>query len=596
MPQFTIQSPSGQPVTVEAPSQYEALGQVLGTAGPDVSELGSFGRGFTSMLPLGKQAYAGIAGLAENKPYTQERGELENELKQDVETNPGAHYAGQAAGIVAPIALTSGLAAPETVLGAAAQGGGIGGLFGAGNAADVLASGGSGAQAAGQVALGAGLGAAGGAAGQALGNLAGKGAQAFKESDIGQRLQASNVSKALGFNPRSLTALSKAENATPEQAAEEIFKDIQAIPGLPSNFLAPTTSVNDKLEMLKGLQATAGDTIGLTRDLGGKATAGNFPEGDQAINSLVTAAEGFRGIPDGTPENIKAVAAGLQALKDKQGLDFSNLSAYRSTVGEQVQKDVPGAKQVYRILSNHLDQALDRVGNEAGIDQAAFNAAKDTYHTTSRIMPLMQKGASREVAGAVGGLESAIGVGGMLTGHPAAALAPLAKIIPKLVAPEAMSNIALGGIPGTMGNVAAKVPMMAGSIAASQLIPETKAPTDLHLSHPAMAPWRQTFQANAARAQDPAEAAKANAVTDFTLSQRDPAYAAAKQRAAESPTEEAPKNMAEGGVVEPRKEDVKPDTSISPEAASVRTAGGKGRFNTQMEEQLKALLKKNEEK
>src|SRR5690242_5561559 len=82
MPQFTIQSPSGQPVTVEAPSQYEALGQVLGTAGPDVSELGSFGRGFTSMLPLGKQAYAGIAGLAENKPYTQERGELENELKQ----------------------------------------------------------------------------------------------------------------------------------------------------------------------------------------------------------------------------------------------------------------------------------------------------------------------------------------------------------------------------------------------------------------------------------------------------------------------------------------------------------------------------------
>ena len=138
----------------------------------DTTALGAAGRGAVSMLPLGNQAYSAIAGAAEKEPYLQERQELEKETKADIENHEPSRLAGQAAGIVAPALLTGGASAPESLAEAAGQGALIGGGFGAGNAIDTLASGGSGAKAAGDVALGAGLGAAGGAIGQKLAGAA----------------------------------------------------------------------------------------------------------------------------------------------------------------------------------------------------------------------------------------------------------------------------------------------------------------------------------------------------------------------------------------------------------------------------------------
>src|ERR1019366_7082463 len=80
MPSYTIKSQTGQPVTIQAASQDEALDKFLGTsAAPDVSEMGSFGRGLTSMLPMGDQAYSAIAGAAQNEPFLQERQEYAKE-------------------------------------------------------------------------------------------------------------------------------------------------------------------------------------------------------------------------------------------------------------------------------------------------------------------------------------------------------------------------------------------------------------------------------------------------------------------------------------------------------------------------------------
>ena len=48
-----------------------------------------------------------------------------------------------------------------------------------------------------------------------------------------------------------------------------------------------------------------------------------------------------------------------------------------------------------------------------------------------------------------------------------------------------------------------------------------------------MAPYRPIFQKAVAGITDPAEAQKQQTITDFVLSQRDPNYSAAKQKAAE---------------------------------------------------------------
>src|ERR1019366_7215769 len=138
----------------------------------ETTALGAAGCGAAGMLPMGEQAYSAIAGASENKPYLQERQELEKEIAADKANHGVARVAGQAAGVVAPALLTGGASAPEGLLGAAGQGAVVGAGFGAGNAIDTLASGGSGMKAAGDVALGAGMGAAGGAIGQKLAGAA----------------------------------------------------------------------------------------------------------------------------------------------------------------------------------------------------------------------------------------------------------------------------------------------------------------------------------------------------------------------------------------------------------------------------------------
>lgn len=543
----------------------------------DVSQFGSFGRGAASMLPLGKQAYAGVASLAENKPYTQERQELEQEIGQDKEQAPAAHYAGEAAGLIAPIVATGGLAAPESLLGAAGQGALFGGAFGAGNAVDTLAGGGSGAKAAGDVALGAGVGAAGGAAGQALTGLLGEGAEAVKNSEIGQRLRAENISKALGLSPGALKALGKETGSTPEAAIQGVWKDVQDLPGLPENFVHPTGNINEKLWTLQQIKDQAGQHIGQVREMGGAATSGNFPEGMAAAKDLANQAENYVGIPDGSQEAMKAIATQLQSAENAGKLDFNQMSQIRSAVGDQVRRDVPGSHQIYRTLSQHLDNSLDRMGDTAGIDKSAFQEARKAYATTSKLIPLMRRGAAREASGTGGGLSNLLGIGGTLMGHPSAAIAPVAHEVQKIAAPEMIHNIMLGGIGNAPQAVAGAIPRMA---------------------------------AQAAGAQSP-EMDKRKTVNDFVMSQRSPAAAKQASEAAqmkEPPTGIEPQNMAEGGLVSRLKnigpvdgfgstldglQSVADKISPPPPVMPVRTTPEPQfhqPFNPQMEEQLKAYL------
>ncbi len=628
MAKFTVNTPTGA-VSVEAPSRDAALDHVLNTSGPNVSTLGSLGRGAVGMLPLGDQAYAGIAGAVEHKPYLQERQELNQEIAADKEENPGARLAGQALGVAAPIVATGGLAAPETLLGAAGQGALFGGAYGAGNAIDTLASGGSGAKAAGDVAIGAGLGAAGGAAAQGLGNLLGSGAEAVKNSQVGQRLQAENVSKALGLAPGALKALGNEAGTTPEAAVQGIWKDIQNLPGLPENFVHPTGSINEKVGMLRNIQQQAGEAIGGVRKAAGAATADSFPEGAAAIKDLTALAQDNVGLP--SEGIIKGAATNLQAMAEKGKLDFDRMTSLRSNIGEAVHSDVPGSHQVYKVFSQHLDGALDRLGDTPGIDKTAFQAAKKAYATTSKLIPLMQRGAGREASGTGGGLSNLLGIGGTLMGHPAAAVAPVAHEMQKVAAPQMIHNLMLGGLPDA--GIAGAAPLAGAQIASSQMStnPDTtpkSAATDLHLQHPALARYVETFKRNAANAKDPGEAAKSEAITAFKLSQTDPNFVDAQQKSNEAPHAT---NMAAGGVVPgdlsqnkdtsvlsrlkdnfgkpipgfgsslPGLEKVTHDIVSPPQAEPaqvVRTAAPDNfhkSFNPQFEEQLRAYITKSKE-
>jgi len=568
MPSYTIKSQTGQPVTIQAASQDEALDKFLGTsAAPDVSELGSFGRGITSMLPMGNQAYSAIAGMAENKPYLQERGELNKEIGQDVETNPLAHYAGEATGVIAPALLTGGASAPESLLGAAGQGALVGGGFGAGNAIDTLASGGSREKAAGDVALGAGLGAAGGALGQKLAGAA--------ESAVPglETIAAKKAAQSVGMGSDELGNMTQ----------QEVIDTGKML--MDKGIVKQGASTQQMFDQAKALQEGYGDTIGRigtqANELG--LTTDTKPMLD-ALQEKFQAADALQN-PDERKAAIfyKRGAADLMAMAKQNGAEriapdiateqpgsfvtFDQLQKLKKSYGNSAFENGavknPAAADVYSQLS---------AGQKAIVNKASDNPnlpgeLRDAMAGYSKMHPVvdgLQDVLGRERAGnmptkgfgmmgkMVGQLPgqndpkinalTSLGLLGM--GHPMWAVGAATATLQN---PRAMSGLAQGAANAIPG-IAEKLPLagaQVGGAASAQNMGETKpvsspatktepvSPTSLNVDHPALAPWKQTFQNNAAKATDAGEKQKSQAVTDFILSQRDPAYSAAKQKASD---------------------------------------------------------------
>lgn len=553
MPKFTIHPPTGSPITVEAPTREAALDQALdASGGPDVTALGSFGRGAAGMIPLGEQAYSGVAGLAEHKPYLQERNELDQEIAADKATNPGARLAGQAAGVVAPIVATAGLAAPESLLGAAGQGALFGGAFGGGKAIDTLAGGGSGTQAAGDVALGAGLGAVGGAAGEGLTNALGKLAGATLPA--GDELSAGAVARALGTNTRQLNRMGGKNPVETLNALKPTLMESE-VNGQP--LVKTFDQMPDKLDKMIELQKQSGARIGSTiRD------AGVEPMDVGSLTQQLSGAKKFPSPPE--TAQLNSVIERIKQYADANGkMPFESLQKLKTDLGHDAfhgQGD-PILQHAYSVVNDAQNAELDRVGSV--INKPDFDLAKKQYRLASLAVPMLKMRVSKELAN-----RTSLTVPGaaLATGHPLAAGLALAK--PRLE--EIANNAALQlgqNFPQAAGNAIQRVGSMSGAAAANEQVPEAKSPTDIPLNHPALAPWRKYFAperpAHMAdggmvapqQPLDAAEAEKHNAVTDFTLSQRDPAYAAAKQKAIDEQengsAEHKPQNMANGGMVTP---------------------------------------------
>lgn len=580
---------------------FSALGGVpaVGQDEPtdDTTALGAAGRGAAGMIPLGTQAYAATAGLAENKPYIKEREELEKEIEADKENHGVARLAGQAAGLVAPALLTGGASAPESLAGAAGEGALVGAGFGTGNAIDTLAGGGSGAKAAGDVALGTALGAAGGAAGQKI-------AGALNKTIPGIENYASKkAAAAVGLGSDELGNMTQPEVL----ATGKRLMDL--------GILKPGASTQEMFDTAKGIHEAYGQKIGEIGDKAGqlglttdvKPLLKNLEEKFNAADALANPDErkaaifykkGMADILTMARQNLPENLADVQGAPVPNDITFAQLQRLKKSYGNSAFENGAvknaAAADVYGQLGAGQRAIIEKVRANPDLP----NELKDAMSGYAELHPVvkgLQDVLGRERAGNMpskgfgmmgklvgqmpGQQNPAINVltslGLIGAGHPmwgigaitastsnprvmANAARTVAEAIPGITEklPEAASQITGSAAPKVMshqnmGETVVHHAVGHAPIMANEAMTKTS-PTDLNVNHPALAPWKQTFQQNAAKAQSPGEAEKSHAVTDFILSQRDPAYAAAKQKAADNP-EEAKKpdalGMADGGVV-----------------------------------------------
>lgn len=566
---------------------FSALGAIPAVGSDDqtddTSAIGAAGRGAVGMLPLGNQAYAAIAGAAEKKPYLEERQELQKEVQADIANHEPSRLAGQAAGLIAPAVLTGGASAPESLGEAAIQGAGVGAGFGAGNAIDTLASGGSGAKAAGDVALGAGLGAAGGSIGQKLAGAA--------ESTIPgiETFAAKKAAQGVGMGSDELGNMSQ----------QELIDTGKML--MDKGIVKPGASTQEMFNQAKDLHEGYGDTIGqdgnkltelgLTADtkpmldsLGAKYNAASQLANPDEARAALFYKRGMSDIMAMANRNgAERIAPDIATEQPASFITFDQLQQLKKSYGNSAFMNGtvknPAAADVYSALSS---------GQKAIAAQAVKNPElpaelQDAMQNYSKLYPVvdgLQDVLGRERAGNMpskgfGMIGKLVGqlpgqdkpvinaltsLGLMGAGHPLWAIGAATATLQN---PRAMSSIAQGAANAIPG-IAEKLPLVgaqtAGSVAqnmgetkpvSSNAMPtaEPVAPTTLNVNHPELAPWKDTFAKNAQAAKNTGEVQKSQAVTDFILSQRDPAYAKAKQASLEKPSTEST-GMADGGIVE----------------------------------------------
>lgn len=539
---------------------FSSLGAIPAVGGgvdeDPTSALGAAGRGAVEMLPFGKQAYAGIESVIDKTPYIEERKELEKDIEADIANHPTARLAGQAAGVVAPAVLTGGASLPARAGGIIAEGALMGAGFGAGKAIDTLAEGGSGVEAAADIALGTATGAAGGAAGKSLGNVITKVAKPFVNSQ--DEILAEATAGILGGTTRQIRSL---PGKNPVETLAKLGRDMTKYRVNGEPLVAVTDQMPDRLNKFLALQKQSGEIIGDTIK-----TANVQPISARPIAEELNSALKFA-TPDDQAQ-MKAVLDQVQAYAGSNGaIPFDRLHLLKGELGDRAFEGQgnPVLQSAYHVISDIQDRELERIGST--INKAAFDDAKNAYSLTSRAIPLLRMAVSKEIGGKT---NLVIPGAALLAGHPLVAAGALMKNRLGQMGSGAVFK-GVQALPEGAGAIAEALPgKIAGQVAPAvqQNMGETKPvpgatispitaktePNRLNLDHPAMAQWRAMFQKNAVNAKTPGEVEKANAVTDFVLSQRDPAYSAAKAKMTEEPYApptpmEEPSKMADGGVV-----------------------------------------------
>lgn len=399
------------------------------------SKLESFARGAGNNFPLAPQAIAGGEALLGDKGYSENLADWNQKAADAKKANPVSYGAGAVTGAVAPLlipgvgeALEAAPLAGNAVLGAAnaisnkdlskdplgtVEEAGKGAAFGAGTAA-------------------------------ALGKVGGM------FSSVGDRLEANSTSQALDLNARSITRMARGLH-DPEETMLGVNKEMnELMPGI----IGPMDTAASKFNKLLAAHDAAGKDLGQVVDSVSGAYGNKIPEATEAISELKAAANKYKG--HGADFDVQAKAAlddlamDLTKAQKAGTLDFRGLADFKTSLGQAYHNpnmDNRGIDQAYAILSQKIDQLLDRVTVEDPTLKPAYDKAKQIYKLTSNVLPAMQKGVGREVAGKSGGLTNAALGAGAVFGHPlAAGVTYAAKTAAHLVAPDLAPNLTYKGI------------------------------------------------------------------------------------------------------------------------------------------------------
>ncbi len=453
MATYQVQDPAGQLHEIEgpddaSPDQITAQAQSLIPKPPANNAVESAIHGFVNNIPLGPQVAAGADTLAGklglgtegpmgNKPTYSENLEKYNKTFAEAKKeHPVAYGAGAVGGTIAPLAIpgVGEAMAASPIAGNAA--------YGAANAisnTDLMKNPGEATK---QAVGGAAIGGAVGAAAKGIGSLFSKAGDAL--APAANRLEANATANALDVNPRALFKMAKGGN--PETVALDINKNLNKL-------LPDTIGLNDtaasKFQKLSNAHEAAGTMIGNVIDSTSKNLGKELPEVDAAIKELGTASKKYAGLEFEDSVQSKAIlddaAKMLSNLKDSGNLNFRNLASLKQEIGQIYHNPnnvVRGVDQAYSILSDSIDNILDRVSVENPMIKPQYNQAKEIFKFTSDVLPAMGRGVAREVAGKSGGLtNAALGVGALF--HPGLAGAAYAgKTMAHMAAPELGTNLA----------------------------------------------------------------------------------------------------------------------------------------------------------
>lgn len=395
-----------------------------------VSYAESLGRAAVNNFPLAPQAVAVLSP----GDYSKNLEEWNQKAQESKAANPKTYGVGAVAGSLAPLAIPGvGEALEATPVTANAA-------LGVANALsneDLTKNFGENVKKAG---LGAGIGGTLGGVGKALGKIG------EASGVIGNRIEAQATANALDINPRALYKIATKENANPETVALNINKKVQE---LFPNFIEYTDTAGSKYQKLLTAHNQAGEAIGSVIESTDKNIKNLIPEIDDALGKLEKASEKYTGLQFEDSVQSKAILDDtrqmLRSLKEQGQLNFQNLSLLKQEVGQIYHNPnnvVRGVDQAYSILSDTIDNILERTSVSSPELKPLYNKSKEIFKFTSDLLPAMGRGVSRDIAGKAGSLtNAALGAGAFF--HPLAAGAAYAgKTAAGLAAPELGTNVA----------------------------------------------------------------------------------------------------------------------------------------------------------
>lgn len=474
-------------------------------AAPSVA--GAAARGALDAVPMGVK----LAGNVENTlnpskstdKYVQE---LDAMLASDKASQPVAHGAGEVLGSVAPFAIpgVGEALAGETMAGRAAIGAGIGGLQGASNNRnpDDLGT---------DIAKGAAVGAVAQPIAGAAGSLAN---MVIPEK---QTLVNSATARLLGGNARQLTHLTPNPEVTVADMGNFVEDhDLQHM----------DQSSSQLREAVKNNHDQAGQKIG--------AMIKGYPGGDVDIKPIVLQlGETSKFATPDAQAHIASIAKELTNAADKNGnINFLTLHNLKAEIGHEAYPksglvNKPLA-DTYHLISDAQDKALQTSGGP--FNSPEFQQAKKDYAITSRMMPMLNMGQAKELqkGATMGSALPATAFGAV--GHPgiAGAAAMGAVLKPGL---ENFGRNAFFGAARQL-NKLPTIPTTGTAPAVANAASNVVSGPDL--SHSALAPFKAHFDAATKGITDPADRQKTITTTDYVLQQNNPAYAKAKQEAADA--------------------------------------------------------------